>query len=197
MVLYDHIYDVDNYFGEPYGELIDFFKNLPAKGKLLDVGCGQGRDAIALAKLGYNVSGIDISKIGIDYLNENAEKQNLAIKAFVADMFKFKMGANYDIILLDSILHFLKNDIQKEILLLEKIAEEIKSNGIVCICIWKSGKNEKILKQVFSNSGYSWNILNESYLNYTFKDQKSDYRMDIEYFMYIIQKNSIKYIAKK
>lgn len=51
---YDKYYQTENLFGDPYPELIEFFANYPKKGKVLDLGCGQGRDAIAIAQLGYS-----------------------------------------------------------------------------------------------------------------------------------------------
>ena len=68
MADYDKYYKTEDLFGEPYPELIDFFKIYEPKGKLIDLGCGQGRDSISLAKLGYNVTGIDNSKVGIDQM---------------------------------------------------------------------------------------------------------------------------------
>ncbi len=61
---YDNYYLTKDLFGEPYPELMDFFKNFPDRGKLLDLGCGQGRNAIPLVQLGYEVTGIDNSKVG-------------------------------------------------------------------------------------------------------------------------------------
>ena len=67
-VSYDKYYQTKNLFGDPYPELIEFFTDHPEKGKVLDLGCGQGRDAIALARLGYSVTGIDNSQVGIDQM---------------------------------------------------------------------------------------------------------------------------------
>ena len=73
---YDKYYQTENLFGEPYPELIKLYGAIEHKGKLLDLGCGQGRDAIALARLGYEVVGIVYSKVGIAQLYKIAKKEN-------------------------------------------------------------------------------------------------------------------------
>ena len=60
MPTYDKHYQTPNYFGEPYPELLSFFSKYKPKGHVLDLGCGQGRDAIAMARMGYKVTGVDI-----------------------------------------------------------------------------------------------------------------------------------------
>jgi len=63
--------DWENIIVEKY-----FFKN---KGNVLDIGCGTGREAMALTKLGYNVFGIDISEKEIEIAKEEAHKEKLEI----------------------------------------------------------------------------------------------------------------------
>ncbi|MGB0863133.1 MAG: class I SAM-dependent methyltransferase, partial [Saprospiraceae bacterium] len=109
-VSYDEYYQTEHLFGEPYPELIDFFTKEIKSKKVLDLGCGQGRDAIALAKLGFDVTGIDISKVGIDQMNVIATSNNLSLKGFIADIFLFDDFEKYDIVLLNSMFHFSKND---------------------------------------------------------------------------------------
>ncbi|RXV63781.1 methyltransferase domain-containing protein [Fusibacter sp. A1] len=65
-VPYDDYYLEENYFGDPYPGLEAFFKAYSPKGKVLDLGCGQGRDSLFLAGLGYEVVGVDHSKVGIE-----------------------------------------------------------------------------------------------------------------------------------
>jgi 2-polyprenyl-3-methyl-5-hydroxy-6-metoxy-1,4-benzoquinol methylase len=189
MVLYDHIYDVDDFFGEPYPELIEFFTAYPSRGHILDLGCGQGRDAIALAKMGYKVSGIDVSELGVKQMLNKAKEEGLNINGRVCDMFRFEITGFYDIIILNSILHFEKDDKKKEVELLLRISEKIKNKGLICICIWKSEQKEKIIREIFSRSSFNWKILNDSYLKYTFKDRKTGHTVDMIYHMLIVQKN--------
>jgi len=188
MVLYDNIYDVEDYFGGPYPELIEFFKNLPERGHILDLGCGQGRDAISLARLGYKVTGVDVSKLGVDQMIKRANEQKLEIVGLVDEMFSFTVEDKYDIVLLDSMLHFEKNDRKKEVNFLRRITSELKENGILCICIWKSAKNEKLVRDLFHRNSTVCEVLKDSYVDYTFKDKKSDHRVDMQYKMYIVKK---------
>lgn len=95
---YDKYYQTENLFGESYPELIEFFAEFPMKGKVLDLGCGQGRDAIALARLGYSVTGIDNSKVGIEQMNQTWQ---------VVDIYAFNRFSEFDIILLDSMFRFI------------------------------------------------------------------------------------------
>ena len=49
-------------------------------GTALDVGAGQGRNSVWLAKQGWDVTGIDISGVGLAAAEANAEKAGLRIK---------------------------------------------------------------------------------------------------------------------
>jgi cyclopropane fatty-acyl-phospholipid synthase-like methyltransferase len=59
-------------------EISNLIKNkiiLPP-GKVLEIGCGEGHQAIFLSKVGFNVTGIDRSENAIKFAKENAIKQN-------------------------------------------------------------------------------------------------------------------------
>ena len=45
---------------------VEFINKINIKSKVLDAGCGSGRDSICFASLGHNVSGIDISPVAIE-----------------------------------------------------------------------------------------------------------------------------------
>lgn len=47
---------------------------------ILDLGCGSGYDALALAALGFQVSGNDISQVAIDHARSQAEKAGCDIE---------------------------------------------------------------------------------------------------------------------
>lgn len=188
MADYNKYYKTEDLFGEPYRELIDFFMRYEPKGKLIDLGCGQGRDSIALARLGYKVTGIDNSKVGIDQLNSISKKENLHVTGIVGDIFNFDNYQDFDIVLLDSMFHFEKRDIKRETDLIDKIAKRINKNGVISVCIQDTGKKVGILKETIKNSGVSFDILNDSSLIYNYEDKESGNKSEIKYCMYIVSK---------
>ncbi len=61
------------------------------KGKILDIGCGNGRDSIFLAKKGYSVIGIDITPKAIILAKKNKNKvKNLKFIVADAEKLPFK-----------------------------------------------------------------------------------------------------------
>jgi len=59
----------------------DFVKEfMIKKRKVLDIGCGAGRETIALAKLGFDVVGIDIAPKMVGKARDNAQKENISVK---------------------------------------------------------------------------------------------------------------------
>ncbi|WP_132705735.1 class I SAM-dependent methyltransferase [Winogradskyella wandonensis] len=61
------------------------YLNLPEHGKILDLACGKGRHSIYLNKLGYNVTGVDLSEQSIAYARQF---ENDSLKFDVHDMTK-------------------------------------------------------------------------------------------------------------
>ena len=61
-------------------------------GKALDIGMGQGRNSLFLAALGWEVTGFDISDVGVKQAKAEAEKRGLKVNAMVGDVDKFDYG---------------------------------------------------------------------------------------------------------
>lgn len=74
----------------------DFLANIPfekAKGDVVCLAEGQGRNAVYLATKGFNVSAIDFSKEGLRKANELAGKNNVQIQTIEMDLNSFKAEA--------------------------------------------------------------------------------------------------------
>jgi SAM-dependent methyltransferase len=70
-------------------------------GRALDVGIGQGRNALFLASQGWKVTGIDISDEGLRQARESAAARGVAIEAIQADAESWDYGdARWDLVLL-------------------------------------------------------------------------------------------------
>ncbi len=70
---------------EPAQFLVENVELLP-KGRVLDVAMGSGRNAIYLARLGFEVEGVDMSPEAVNTALESAEKVGVTIRAQVADL---------------------------------------------------------------------------------------------------------------
>jgi len=186
-VTYDKYYQTENLFGEPYPELMEFMANYQNKGKVLDLGCGQGRNAIALARLGYNVTGIDNSKVGIEQMKLTGEIENLNLNGQVGDIYTFKRFDEFDIILLDSIFHFEKKDKDKEIGLINKIVTTISSGSLTLVCIQDTGNNVHILNNALNNEKELTSLADKKF-TYTFEDSNSRHKSQTAYRMIAVKK---------
>ena len=65
---------------EPFPEIVEFFENYDDEcATVLDSGCGQGRDALFIARKGHSVLGVDTAQTGIEQMLEEAESEKLAV----------------------------------------------------------------------------------------------------------------------
>ena len=84
---------------EPSDFLVGNIDLLP-KGKVLDVAMGDGRNAIYLAKMGFDVDGVDICEKDVQNAQKSAKRAGVAINGWVADLeqhYRF-MESAYDIV---------------------------------------------------------------------------------------------------
>ncbi len=63
---------------------------------LLDVGCGTGRHAVELAKLGYAVTGVDLSEGMLNQAQAKAEAAGVSVDWVQSDATKFSLDKAFD-----------------------------------------------------------------------------------------------------
>jgi tellurite methyltransferase len=94
--------------GEPSQEIREIASLLPRGAKVLDLGCGEGRNALFLAGCGFRVTAVDISKAGIHKLNTLAEERRLDICSEIADMRTYRFRDQFDLIVSHGCLHLVE-----------------------------------------------------------------------------------------
>ena len=67
---------------------------------ILDVGCGTGRHAIELAKRGYQVKGIDLSKDQLKRAKEKAETEGVDVTFLQEDARRFSFEESFDVVIM-------------------------------------------------------------------------------------------------
>lgn len=100
---YEKCYEGDEYYWglEPASfldELIQSTNKEPSELTVLDIGCGEGKDAVYMAQQGCNVTAFDVTESGIRKLKKLALNRSVEIDAFVADINDFEINKQYDII---------------------------------------------------------------------------------------------------
>ncbi|GAB2938118.1 NAD(P)/FAD-dependent oxidoreductase [Rhodococcus aerolatus] len=84
--------------GEPNPQLVAEAADL-APGRALDVGCGEGADALWLAGRGWDTTGIDISAVALARAAAQAEREGLTVELQQADLGQWDAGAGeYDLV---------------------------------------------------------------------------------------------------
>lgn len=87
-----------------YGEapnqfLLNVANRFPSKGHALDIGAGEGRNAMFLASLGLDVLAVDQSSVGMQKAQRLAQKRGLRLEAQAADLQDFEAALeSFDVI---------------------------------------------------------------------------------------------------
>jgi len=130
---YDKLYGkTPNALGPPTSLFVAFFDRFDRQDtRVLDVGCGQGRDALFIARKGHRVVGVDIAANGIRDLSDAAAQENLPIEGVVADIATYRPEGMFDVILIDRTLHMLPLPTRHAVL--AKLLDCVGENGWLLI----------------------------------------------------------------
>lgn len=102
--------------------------------KVLDIGCGEGKDAVFFARNGYNVTAFDYADSGLEKARSLAERFGVEINFFKADINDFRLTDNYDIVFSSGVFHYIKPEIRAE--MADNIKLHINTGGIVAINVF-------------------------------------------------------------
>lgn len=127
--MWDQKYNVDEYiYGkEPNDFLIQQFHHIKENGDVLCLAEGEGRNAVYLAKKGFNVTAVDSSEVGLNKAKKLALENNVEVNFILANLQDFDMGLNkYDAI----VSIFCHLDVPLRINLHKNVVQALKLNGV-------------------------------------------------------------------
>ena len=78
--------------------------------KALDLGCGQGRNALFLAQHGFDVTAVDQNELSLEILQSIVEQEDLEMPVGIYDINSASIGQTYDFIVSTVVLMFLQAD---------------------------------------------------------------------------------------
>ena len=135
---YDERYSGDEYYWGliPNSLCYEIMKLKPPTKpyKVLDIGCGEGKDAVFLARNGYDVTAFDISETGLSKARELANYCGVKVDFFKADVRDFRLDTNYDIIFSSGVFHYIPYDLRENII--DNLKAHTITNGINVINVF-------------------------------------------------------------
>jgi SAM-dependent methyltransferase len=92
--MWDQRYEEEGfaYGTAPNNFLQAVYSRIPEGGRVLCLAEGEGRNAVFLAKQGYQVTAVDQSSVGLEKAKEFARQQGVAIETVVADLADYQLG---------------------------------------------------------------------------------------------------------
>ena len=117
---YEERYKADGYYWgvQPSPMCYEIMKLCPPIKplRLLDVACGEGKNAVFFARNGYSVTAFDAARLGLDKAKRLAEKVQVDINFFRADLRDFRLDSHFDIVFCSGSLHYISQELRREIL---------------------------------------------------------------------------------
>ena len=133
------------FFGEDYLQIYDFLTperterevegivNLlavPPGSAILDLCCGHGRHSIALAKRGYQVTGLDLSEVFLQHAHSEAEAQGVQVRWVHGDMRNIPFENEFDAVInIFTAFGYLENEDEDQIVL-QQVHKALKPGGL-------------------------------------------------------------------
>lgn len=153
--------------------LVERFSKDIKIGPVLDIGCGDGRDAVFLARKGFDVTAIDVRQKAIDTAQKLAKTNGVIVHFLLKDVREYDFPKNHyqAIIALNSLFFLGKKDFYAAI---DNIKKFLISGGIAIISSFTVNdsmfdkirmENEEVGEREFKNSGgHYWYFLDHDEL---------------------------------
>ena len=121
---------------------LDMLKDIPEKtGNLLLLGVGGGREAIPLARMGFQVTGVDFVEAMVSRAQDNAAQRGLKIDGLVQEISQLDVPADtYDLIWLSRSMYSCVPTRSRRVKMVQSISRSLKKGGFfLCQFHWDTG----------------------------------------------------------
>ncbi|MBQ2254575.1 MAG: class I SAM-dependent methyltransferase [Clostridia bacterium] len=113
---------------------------IPKDAPLLELGCGEGRDSIAVLEQGYRLRATDVSPQAIAYCKE--QYPDFEERFAVLDAVKGKLDEKFDFIYSVAVIHMLVDD-ESRSAFCAFVRDHLAEHGIALICTMGDGTIER------------------------------------------------------
>jgi tellurite methyltransferase len=105
--------NVSTFGTHPNQDMEEMWPNFGKNWSILEVGCGEGKNALFLAQKGFDVHAFDISPAGILKMKKIASMNNIQINAWTQDLKEYYFKKSFDVIISYGTLHFVEKNAWK------------------------------------------------------------------------------------
>lgn len=125
--------------GRPQSEFVKLAREGEIRGRVLDVGCGTGENAIFFAGLGLEVWGIDSAPLAIEKARSKAAARRMKARFSVADALRLgKLSKKFDTVTDSGLFHVFSDPDRR--LFSKSLGSALKKGGTYCMLCFSTAE---------------------------------------------------------
>lgn len=101
-------------------------------GRALDLGSGEGADAIRLARLGWDVEAVELSRSGVRKIERFAAENGVTVRVHHADLVDFEPEGLFDLVVCNGVLHYVADKVAA----CRKMRRITRLGGVNAVSLW-------------------------------------------------------------
>lgn len=132
----EEVYGRDEYYWgrEPSRlaeQTVEYLPSDPAGLRLIDIGAGEGRDAVFFAERGFEVTAVDISPAGLEKAHRLAEQRGVELTTMRADANELEFPQPMNVVFSSGTVQFIRPEVRNR--QFEQFQRRTKTGGVHAI----------------------------------------------------------------
>lgn len=129
----ERVYGRDEYYwGREPGTLaelaIEYLPEDPTGQRLVDVGAGEGKDAVFFAEQGFDVTAVDVSPAGLEKAERLADERGVEVRTVRADANEYAFPEPVDVVFSSGAVQFVRPEVRPR--QFERFKRETRPGGL-------------------------------------------------------------------